>query len=95
MSEVRPKDGWKLKRDSFTKLLVYYADGNPRIYYSRDWKSPYSPARDRQRGLNALLGLIGKHAPYSETALIYDMDTGLELFRFYRGEPRKTKADNQ
>ena len=87
--DKRPKDGWKLKRDSLTKLVIYYSDGNVRTFYSLDWKSRYSPWRSRKKGLTGLLALVGKHGPMSDAALVYDNGSGQELYKFFRGEPMK------
>ena len=49
-----PKEGWKLKRDSLSKLLIYFKDGNVRTLWSLDWKHKYSKFIDRNIGLARL-----------------------------------------
>ena len=36
------KKGWKLGQDSFTKMIVWFKDGNVRTMYSIDWKHKLS-----------------------------------------------------
>ena len=76
---------WKLKQDSFTKCISYFADGNTRTFYSFDWKHRYSKIRDRHLGLNGLRKLISDWGAKSNMAIIYDNTTGEELERYEQG----------
>ena len=45
-----PVEGWKLKRDSFNVMVVWFVDGNKRTMYSLDWVHRYSAHRDERIG---------------------------------------------
>lgn len=77
--------GWKLQQDSFTKCLVYFADGNNRTFYSLDWTQKYSKFRDRQIGLSRLRKLIDSWGYKAKVAIIYDLATGAEVERYNEG----------
>lgn len=83
----RPKDGWKLGRDSYTKMITWYADGNIRTWYSLDWRHRYSPARDRQLGMLRHYRRLRQWGRRCTTAVIYDTATGLPLAKYREGEP--------
>ncbi|HSH67517.1 MAG TPA: hypothetical protein VLB84_17375 [Bacteroidia bacterium] len=76
---------WTLKQDSLTKCVAYFADGNARTFHSLDWRHKLSRYRDRELGLTRLRSLIQKWGPLSNTAIIYDNETGLELERYEQG----------
>lgn len=76
---------WKLGADSFTKCVVYFADGNSRTFYSLDWTHKYSRNRDRQLGLSRLHRLISKWGQKAKVAIIYDNSTGEEIEKYNDG----------
>lgn len=76
---------WKLKQDSFTKCISYFADGNTRTFHSLDWTNKYSKHRDRQLGLDRLRKLIHIWGAKSNVAILYDNETGNELERYEQG----------
>lgn len=76
---------WKLGQDSFTKCLVWFADGNSRTFYSLDWTHRLSKNRDREIGLKRLRALIGKWGDKANIAIIYNTDNGEEVERYERG----------
>ena len=85
MTEERPKGGWKLKRDSFTKLITYFKDGNARTWYSLDWKHKFSKTRDRNMGMARHHNRLAKWGNLCGTAEIYDTTTGKKISKFYEG----------
>ncbi len=44
-----PKEGWRLKRDSMSKMKVLVGD-TWKTYYSYDWANPKKMGRSQQRG---------------------------------------------
>ena len=62
---------WKLKRDSLSKLLLYFKDGNVRTFYSLDWRHSFSKERDRELGLERLKKLAERHRKQIRRAIIY------------------------
>lgn len=76
---------WKLGKDSFTKCLVWFADGNSRTFYSLDWVHPYSKYRDRELGLKRLRALIAKYGNRANVAIIYHVESGEEIERYEQG----------
>ncbi len=75
------KKQWKLGRDSFSKLLLYFKDGNARTFYSLDWRHRYSKERNKELGLQRLRKIIEKHKAKIKTALIYDVQSGSEVVK--------------
>lgn len=88
-----PKEGWKLKRDSFSKLLIWFKDGNRHTFYSIDWKHRYSKQRDRNIGMQRLRKLVADWASKSDGAAIYDTTTGKLIVKFYEGKELETLDD--
>lgn len=80
MKELPPKGGWKLKRDSATKLIVWFRDGNIRTMYSIDWRHSYS-VRDPEIGMARFMQLLGKYDTKARAARIYDIATGKLLVK--------------
>ena len=72
---------WKLRQDSFSKCIAYFADGNTRTFYSLDWTHQYSKNRDRELGLKRLRRLISSWGVKVNVAIIYDMSSGEEIER--------------
>lgn len=82
-----PKEGWKLKRDSLSKLLIYFKDGNVRTLWSLDWKHKYSKFLDRHLGLARLRKKVTEYATKADAAIIYDKQTGNEIEKYFEGTP--------
>lgn len=90
MTEVPPK-GWKLIRDSFSKLVVWFKDGNIRTFYSIDWKSRYDKNRDRNIGLQRFRKMLDTWGAKSETSEIYDKSSGKLLEKYFEGKKIENK----
>lgn len=81
----RPKNGWKLNKHSFSKMIVWFKDGNVRTFYSLDWKSKYSHFRDPGIGLGRFKNLITKYGIKAGTIEIYDLESRKIVAKFYEG----------
>jgi hypothetical protein len=77
--------GWKLKQDSQTKLIVWFADGNLRTMYSIDWNYKFSKTKKREIGLARFYKKIEDYGEKAATAIIYDMSSGMQIAKFIRG----------
>ena len=88
-NDPRPKDGWKMPRDSYTKMKTYFTDGNEGLWYSWDWKHKQSPVRDRRIGMARHHARIKKFGHQCRTALIFDTATEqlLEKYRYGKRVP--------
>jgi hypothetical protein len=80
-----PTGGWKLKRDSLSKLLIYFKDGNVRTLWSLDWKHKYSKILDRNLGLFRLRKKVTEYGSQADVAIIYDKKTGKEVEKYFEG----------
>jgi len=89
-----PKEGWKLKRDSLSKLLIYFKDGNVRTLWSLDWKHKYSKILDRNLGLARLRKKVTEYGTKADVAIIYDKQTGNEIEKYYEGTPVKKDVNS-
>ncbi len=67
---------WKLGQDSFHKLIVWFADGNIRTWYSIDWRHKYTQNRDAQVGLNRFYKKINEWGDKAKTVEIYKNELG-------------------
>jgi len=88
--------GWKLIRDSFSKLVVWFKDGNVRTFYSIDWKHKYSKQRDPHIGLARLRKKLSEWGSKAGVAEIYDKASGNRIAKFYEGieiEPKDDEDD--
>lgn len=83
MSEI-PVKGWKLQQHSFSKMIVWFEDGNIRTRYSIDWKHKYSQ-RDRAIGLNRFKQKIAEYGTRACSIEIYDLRTNQIIGKFYKG----------
>lgn len=86
MNINRPIDGWKIKRDSFAKLVVWFKDGNTRTFYSLDWKFPFSKHADQIIGIKRLEEKLKNWDAKCGYAILYDNQTGAEIKRYYQGK---------
>lgn len=89
-----PKEGWKLKRDSLSKLLIYFKDGNVRTLWSLDWKHKYSKFIDRNIGLARLRKRVTEYGAKADAAIIYDKQTGNEIEKYFEGTPVKKDVNS-
>lgn len=89
-----PKEGWKLKRDSLSKLLIYFKDGNVRTLWSLDWKHKYSKFIDRNIGLARLRKKVTEYSTKADAAIIYDKQTGNEIEKYFEGTPVKKDVNS-
>ena len=78
--------GWKLKEDSETKMIVWFADGNIRTMYSIDWNYKFSKTKKREIGLARFYKKIEDYGLKATTIEIYDNRTGVRIAKFYKGE---------
>ncbi|MEO9870392.1 MAG: hypothetical protein ABJQ69_03755 [Ekhidna sp.] len=84
MSTNSPKGGWKLKRDSHFKMIVWFKDGNVRTMYSLDWRHKYAPL-DIKVGMGRLKKLIADYGSKANTAEIYELATGARIAKYFEG----------
>ena len=91
----KPKGGWALKRDSASKLTVWFEDGNIRTFYSMDWRSKHARHKDTQLGLNRLKALVAKFGNKVKTAIIYEIAKGRPLYKYQSGEPVPEAVNNE
>jgi hypothetical protein len=83
-TDIAPKGGWKLGKDSLSKMIVWFADGNIRTMYSIDWKNRFRP-RDKEIGIARFKSKISEYGVKVRNAEIYDKSTGVLLFKFRGG----------
>ncbi len=76
--------GWKLKLDSETKMIVWFADGNVRTMYSIDWNYKFSMTKKREIGLARFYKKIEDYGEKATTVEIYEMSTGMRIAKFYK-----------
>ena len=88
------KQKWKLVRDSFSKLVIWFKDGNTRTFYSIDWKHQYSQQRDYRIGLARLRNKIIEWGNKAGVAIIYDTASGKRIVAFFEGKETQPK-DNK
>lgn len=62
---------WKLGRDSFHKMIVWFVDGKIITRYSIDWRHSLSKQRDPQIGFNRYYEKIHKWGERAATIEIY------------------------
>lgn len=89
MNEERervPPGGWKLKKHSFSKMIVWFADNNIRTMYSIDWRSRYSRLRSRETGLKRLRKKVEIYGEQATSVEIYDIKTGQLIEKYIRGK---------
>jgi hypothetical protein len=84
----------KLKRDSFTKMITYFKDGNARTWYSLDWKHRYSKTRDRNIGMKRHYDQLAKWGSLCGVAVIFDTSTGEKIAKFYEGVELSTTEED-
>lgn len=89
------KKGWKLGQDSFTKMIVWFKDGNVRTMYSIDWKHKLSRTRNRETGLERFHKKIKQYGPLAGTIEIYDKATGQRIARYYEGIQKELPSELQ
>ena len=77
--------GWKLKEDSETKMIVWFADGNIRTMYSIDWNYKFSMTKKRETGLARFYKKIEDYGEKATTVEIYEMNTRTRIAKFYKG----------
>jgi len=84
MSE-KPNDGWQLGRDSQSKLVVKFTDGNLRTFYSLDWRNKRMPYSNKELGIERLEKLISKWGSKAQWAHIESTQTQTILKRYEYG----------
>ena len=82
---IQKNKGWKLKRDSYSKMIVWFRDGNVRTMYSLDWKHKLSKTRDKHTGLERFRKKIAQYGALASTVHIYDMGTGKCIAKYQEG----------
>jgi hypothetical protein len=87
--------GWKLGQDSFTKMIVWFKDGNVRTMYSIDWKHKLSKTISKETGLARFRKKIKEYGPLAGTVEIYDKTTGLRIAKFYEGIEKSLEDQKQ
>ena len=94
-TEQLPKGGWKLIRDSSSKMIVWFKDGNVRTLHSIDWRSRYSKVRDKETGLARLRKKVADYGANAENVEIYDRSTRQLIEKYHRGVIQETKQKNE
>lgn len=89
MNESIPKGGWKLGRDSFSKMICWFKDGNRRTMFSLDWHHRYSKRRDRLIGLERFQKKANQYGKLASTIEIYDKETGEMITKYRDGVEQK------
>ncbi len=82
----KKRKGWRLGRDSYHKLIVYFHNGNSRTRYSIDWRHAYSKTRDPAIGFANFRKLISKWGKAAKTVLIYHIATDTKVAHYFEGE---------
>lgn len=90
---IVPRNGWKIKRDSLSKLLIYFKDGNVRTLWSLDWKHRYSKTIDRELGLKRLRRKVVEYGKRADVAIIYDKETRQKIETYFEGIKTKGKQN--
>ncbi len=86
-NEQVPKGGWKLGRDSFSKMICWFKDGNIRTMFSFDWRHRYSKRRDRLIGLERFRKKVSEYGSRAGIIEIYDNQSGAKIERYFEGNP--------
>jgi len=77
-----PPGGWKLKRDSLSKMVIYMAPRSGRIVrYSYDWKTDKTrdqPLR-QELGLDRLEKMLFTKFQGFHHAIVYDMESDTQI----------------
>ena len=89
MRMKKPKDGWKLGRDSQSVLRIKFMDGNKRSFYSRDWKHKSADFSSRELGLTRLRALIKQFGEKGMAAAIFDLISGNKLEQYLFGRKKE------
>lgn len=90
-----PKGGWKIKRDSLSKLVVYFKDGNARTLWSLDWKHKFSKILNQNLGLLRLRNKVSEYGARADVAIIYDKKSGNEIDKYFEGKQVNKTCKNQ
>lgn len=70
---MKKRGKWTIPIDSYSKMIVWFYDGNIRTFYSLDWKSSHSLTKDRQIGLDRLQRKLTDYKPHARKIKIYDI----------------------
>ncbi len=81
---VRKK--WAIPIDSYSKMIVWFLDGNIRTFYSLDWKSSHSHSKDRAIGLQRFQKKITEYSPYAKKIKIYDLASDNLIAHYESGQ---------
>ncbi len=84
--EKAPQSGWKIGRNSFSKMICWFRDGNIRTMFSIDWKHKFSKSRDRNIGLNRFDKKIKEYGTKAQTIEVYDKESGKRIGKFIQGK---------
>lgn len=80
----RTDAGNKLVNEAMTKVIIYFLDGNTRTFHSRD-RLRTGGMPDKQVGINRLKKMVYGWKSKVKNAMIYDLHTGEELFKYKDG----------
>ncbi len=75
MNTSRPSGGWRINRDSFSVMVVWFKDGNTRTFYSIDWKSRNSASKNKETGINRFKKKIIEYGSKANGILIAENDS--------------------
>jgi glycosyltransferase involved in cell wall biosynthesis len=83
--DLAPKGGWRMERDSLSKAMVYFLDGNQRTFYSFDWRNQFA-RRYKAHGLSGLhKRIVQRYTFVSQTILIVDVLTDKIIEKYFKG----------
>lgn len=88
------KHKWKIKEHSLYKMIVWFADGNIRTFYSLDWKNKYSQTRDATLGLRRLTSLAQTYGSRAKTIMLYQKRSNRLVAKFIDGVEVKPVVDS-
>ncbi len=90
----KKRKGWKLGRDSFHVMRVYFKDQNKITRYSIDWHHSYSKTRDPAIGFANFKKMLKRWGENARTVLIYNISTDKKVAHYFEGEEIEIDDDD-
>ncbi|MFC4636085.1 hypothetical protein ACFO3O_19405 [Dokdonia ponticola] len=81
---VRKK--WAIPMDSYSKMIVWFLDGNIKTFYSLDWATSHSHSKERAIGLQRFHNKITEFSPRAKKIKIYDLASGRMIAHYESGQ---------
>ena len=85
MSYSRTPAGAQFAAAAFTKLVVYFKDGNARTFHGRHTTQRFTPVDPKALEIVRLKKYAASVQAHIQIAILYDTRTGDELARFKNG----------